>query len=51
MGNLYRYTFTYDNNSYLMTDLYENWTSGAWVNNSRFSYTYDIHGNFYIILV
>ena len=43
--NSERYTYTYDANGNMLTELEEEWQTNAWVNSWRYTYTYDANGN------
>ena len=51
IDNSQRFTYTYDNNGNLLTELEEYWKDNAWVNYWRLSYTYGNSGNLVTELV
>lgn len=45
-----RQTYTYDNVGNILTEIYEEWQNGAWVNYGQYTYKYDIVGNILSVL-
>jgi hypothetical protein len=44
-GLMNRYSFTYDENGNMLSEIWENWETYEWVNNTRKTYIYDENGN------
>lgn len=48
-NDLYRYTYTYNANDLVASQVLENWNGSTWVNSKRYTYDYDVNSNLTVI--